>query len=296
MFKKKKNWILISLLSVFLIYFVIIAIYDYKIASMIGNSFANSWFSLFFDKIGALVVIFPIYIIFLAYLLKFISREKFNNIFKISTIVVFDLIYIALSFYLFFSIKNSSNDLANKISTAIMCFLLTLLIILISYIWIKLLIFNNIEQINKIFYCANISIIFMLLCWINLILFKYIFGRNRPEAVIELKNPFQYVFQINFIRLGKQSTSFPSGHTMAMGQLVIFIYFVSFKNKKWENIFKVLLFSIVIILTLLMACSRMIMQKHFITDVSFSMFLLVLYYLVSPIIVEKIYKRIKANG
>ncbi|WP_339021307.1 phosphatase PAP2 family protein [Spiroplasma endosymbiont of Atherix ibis] len=296
MLKKRKNWTLIFLLLVFLLYFIIIAIYDYKIALMIGNNLTNSFFSLFFDKIGSLIIIFPIYIICLAYFLKLINTKKISSIVKILVIVLFDLIYIAISFYLFVSIKNSNNDLSNKISIAIMCLFLTLLIFWISYIWIKLLLSNNIERINRIFYCANISIVFMILCWTNLILFKYIFGRNRPEAVIELKNSFQYVFQINFNRVGKQSTSFPSGHTMAIAQLIILLYFIIFKNKKWENIFRILLFSLVIILIMLMAISRMTMQKHFITDLSFSMFLIILYYLVTLKIVEKLYKRIKRNG
>ncbi|AUM62428.1 phosphatase PAP2 family protein [Spiroplasma monobiae] len=293
---KKKNYIWIAILIVFLAYFISIALFDFKIAQLIGSDFKNNWFSIFFDKFGSCLIIFPLFIITNSFVLKMITNYKSNKSIKVIIMILFSFIYVTISILSIFLFEKNDNTNLYITFISVTTFLLMLHVFFINYFSIKLILKEDLEFINKMFYYSCVSLAFLIISWTNVTLFKYIFGRNRPEAVLEEGANFQYVFQINFNRLGKQSTSFPSGHTMSAGQIIIFTYFINLKNPKNNKLIKGILIILVAILTLNVATSRMLMQKHFLTDVSLSMFLVIVYYLVTPIITEKIQKRIIKNG
>ncbi|AGR41883.1 phosphatase PAP2 family protein [Spiroplasma diminutum] len=289
----KGNYLYITALSIFLVFFITFTFLDLKISKSISNEMNNHWFSQTFDMYGKTIIIVPIYLIFFGYFIKLMS---FVNLVKKAIRafnVLFNIIFI-FTITTYFYYEFDINSLAKIISLSLIYVFIFIFIVLIAFNWIKLIYNNDQIAINKIVYAANISIIFLFIGFLNVELFKNLFGRIRPNEVIENDQSFFYVFQINFS--SKRGKSFPSGHTLSAGQLIAVFYFLDLKNKRLESILKKVIPVFVIIFTLLTAISRVTMHKHFPTDVLFSMLILVVYYLLSPIIIKKIYERKIKNG
>ncbi|QHX36427.1 phosphatase PAP2 family protein [Spiroplasma sp. BIUS-1] len=294
MFRNRKTYIFIFLASIILAYFVLASLFDYDIAVTVSGKFKNGFFTLFFDTFAQVLIFSPLFLIFSIYSLKFTSFLKFKINIKIliQTIIIF-LFTGFLIVYLFLIKKDKIVDYSLSIKLITFFTIFISLSILNIYV-LKVILKNDEVEINQLVYKSNIVVIFLVLSWLNVILFKYIFGRNRPEDVIENNASFQYIFQINFNRT-KTSTSFPSGHTMSAGQLIVFCYFLDFKKTKKERILKSILLVTIGFLIIATAISRILMQKHFLTDVSFSVVIIAGYYFLAPIIVNKINRRIN-NG
>ena len=89
-------------------------------------------------------------------------------------------------------------------------------------------------------------------------LLKVLFGRARPYFYLSnnLINSF------TFLKFNNDYNSFPSGHTATACAFAFFL--ITFFNLKKSKIF-------VIILALLISCSRIILNMHYLSDVIFGM-------------------------
>ncbi|WP_339029656.1 phosphatase PAP2 family protein [Spiroplasma endosymbiont of Cantharis nigra] len=286
----KNKYLILTLFLVILTFFILSSIFDLRISKLINESLNKTWFTSVFDTYGRVCLFFPIYLFLFIFLLKFLSYLKTNRNVKIVYVILFNLIYFAsLTIFLYFkkqfSFKNNSFDIS-KFSFSI--FLLVLLVIFIIFINIYLrdLFDGKNNYINIYFQQALSAALFISLLFINVGIFKILFGRNRPYDVLIEEENFQWLLQINFSKV--RGSSFPSGHTAAAGAMLSLIYFLD--NKRVSKI----IFTISIVsLILLTGISRVLMSKHFLTDVLFSILLVSIYYFLSKIIVKKIYERKK---
>jgi len=111
----------------------------------------------------------------------------------------------------------------------------------------------NIELSNRfLFIFVSISVSGILT---NII--KFIFGRYRPDALIESNLYGIAFFEHSFIK-----TSFPSGHSNTITALMLALYFLY--PRYWI---------LYIILAITVVSSRVILLDHFVSDVVFGSFL-----------------------
>ncbi|ALD66096.1 phosphatase PAP2 family protein [Spiroplasma cantharicola] len=284
---KNKYIVWFSLLIITLVFFILTSFYDLKLSSHIESNLNKTWFTAIFDAYGRVCLFLPIYLFFFIFLLSFFNNLKFSKKQKIIWIAIFNCIYLIIEVtFLYFTkhfiLQKNEFHISKFIFSIFFTFSLVGFIIFIN-IYLRNLFNNENNDINIYFKKALKASIFIILLFISIQLLKIIFGRNRPEDVIVQKENFQWLFQINFSKV--RGSSFPSGHTAAAGAMLSFIYFLEGK-KIWKKIIIIFIW-VFIILT---AISRILMSKHFLTDVSFSILIVILYYSVSQKIVKKIYE------
>ncbi|WP_339034482.1 phosphatase PAP2 family protein [Spiroplasma endosymbiont of Cantharis rufa] len=288
MFKNK--YLILTLFLVILIFFILSSIFDLRISKLINESLNKTWFTSIFDTYGRLCIFFPIYLFLFIFLLKFLSNLKINKNAKIVYVVLLNLIYsVFLTIFLYFkkqfSLKNNSFDIS-RFSFSIFLLIILVIFIIFINIYLRHLFDSENNYINIYFQQALSGALFISLLFINVGIFKILFGRNRPYDVLIEGENFQWLLQINFSKV--RGSSFPSGHTAAAGAMLSLIYFLDNKRVS-KRIFITYIFSLI----LLTGISRVLMSKHFLTDVLFSILLVSIYYFLSKVIVKKIYERKK---
>lgn len=126
---------------------------------------------------------------------------------------------------------------------------------------------TNIELSNKfLFIFVSISVSGILT---NII--KFIFGRYRPDALIESN-----LYGITFFSHSFIKTSFPSGHSNTITALMLALYFLY--PRYWI---------LYIVLAITVVSSRVILLDHFVSDVVFGSFLAI----VTTIHIKSIFHR-----
>jgi len=114
--------------------------------------------------------------------------------------------------------------------------------------------------------------------WVNVIaglgvvFIKVIFGRARPKLFFE-----ESIYGFNWFEITHKFTSFPSGHTVTA---ISTAFAMGYLFPKYRYIF--------LIFGILVSISRVIISKHYISDVLFSIFL---GYLVARVLYERMFKR-----
>jgi membrane-associated phospholipid phosphatase len=104
---------------------------------------------------------------------------------------------------------------------------------------------------------------------------KFTLARYRPELFFS-----EHLFGFSFFSLKDSCNSFPSGHTIASFSIVISLFYVL--KKKW-------ICWILLMVSILIGCSRIILTAHYCSDVLASIYLAILV----TWFVNKIFIRIK---
>lgn len=142
------------------------------------------------------------------------------------------------------------------------------------------------KTVKKLQSLCAFAAMFLITHGIVFTLAKKLFGRDRYEDIIaDGANSFARWFKPVFFSSG---SSFPSGHTgAAMGMLILLLLpflFEFFADKK--NI----LFIAAYIYRGLMAFSRMVMGRHFLSDTAMAIILMTVIFMILTPLFEKLYK------
>ncbi|AGR40889.1 phosphatase PAP2 family protein [Spiroplasma taiwanense] len=296
--KKVKSKILLSIIIVIaIITLITFGIFDLKISKLIPSWMNENWFSIIFDVFGLIVVTLPAYfLLFLTFLVisfKYIANKKWK-IFWYMFFQIFALVTILVTYFSSDLLLISNNP--TKIEKIeLICSIIYFMLTIFAIIYINIIVFYK-KYYKNIYWLINMTkasyyaLAFLILTLLSTQLLKIIFGRNRPESVIDYQNDFQYIFQINFSK--QRGTSFPSGHTVSSATLLCFSYFFYLKSKK-TKIWKYCTSELIWVLIISTAVSRITMHKHFSTDVLFSIYLIIFWYYCSIKIVDAIFRKVK---
>lgn len=290
----KKFWPHIIVGSFLLFLLVLFGILDLTIV-LSFDTYSN-WFSIGFDMWGVQAITIPIGITLIFSLITITNRFYKNNdhilkgsLFGLSISIIVILLFETYRFYSYFDSSKDYKDNIEFISSIII-----FVIALASFVCATLLInkvdvFKDPKFQKTLWVRVLIAITFILITTSLTTIMKEIWGRPRPNAVVENKDLFKYIFEFNLD--GNKGKSFPSGHTQASGMFLMLVYFVPKIDKKniWIN--SIILFSILSMV--LTGISRIVYHKHFPTDVTFAMTLVSIFYLLVPKTINWI---IKNNG
>ncbi len=255
----KKNY---YLFSAFMIVFGIIGIligsfYDLQISRTIYVK--NEIFSSLIEA----VCFFPIYMP--AILLFILLTEKTNKLFLKAIFTVISIIGNVIMLYvgLHYLEKREMVIVPSYLSIPA----LTLLSVAVFLYVTRLLKNASEETLKKLMYFSIIGSIYLLWELLFAQSLKFLAGRPRFEEILN-DSSLYFADWYNFTRQG--GSSFPSGHT-AQSCAIFLILFLPLLFRKYEKKTPVFMFSsaLYVIVT---ALSRIILGKHFLSDVSFSLF------------------------
>ncbi|AKU80171.1 phosphatase PAP2 family protein [Spiroplasma turonicum] len=285
--------ILISLLSIPLI------IFDLKISKSIPATWSKSWFSLIFDQIGIGIIFIPIYFLLLIFVLtinySLIKTKKNKQIIY----WLFNIIYLLINVLFFyyndsFNFKKDSKESLYKLVGSLVCILVSFIFYfsLNMYIYKKKL-YKDVYWLSNISSKTGYAFFVIFFSQITVQLLKVIFGRLRPDEVINSNKDFYYAFEPNFS--SSRGNSFPSGHTLSASLLFVFLFFFYLPNKKTQ-VLKIITILTASIVTLLVGISRITMLDHFASDVYFSIVILFIYMYYSKSVVNWFRKKIRPRN
>ena len=183
---------------------------------------------------------------------------KFKKYFLLlSLFAIISMLFLDIKIALF--IVNNTNSLFIKIFTYITNiadYLFYIAIVAMVTILIKNRknsdIFKKKLNIVKSYLLATVNL------YILIRLLKILFGRARPYFYLSSNLTDSFTF----LKFNNDYNSFPSGHTATACAFAFFL--ITFFNLKKSKIF-------VIILALLISCSRIILNMHYLSDVIFGM-------------------------
>lgn len=275
-FKKPYLYLFISIGILLFTIFMIGTFLDAQIAKSIYNK--TSWFGYAFDKFGQLTFLIPVNfcIVGVIILLKDKYKEYSVQIF-IFKVVYFTIIYVATLFYLFTPIIKNNKDLhIHELSVDLFNTIVFWLFFILTSIFYKLNP-NFVEQRNFI-WKVGLVIGYIIIIALSTEILKNIFSRPRPittnilnpESSIEFREWWNITYTYGF---GKNK-SFPSGHTTS----AITILGLALLFKK-DSLYYYGIILISFISAILVGTSRMVLGKHFLTDITFAASLAVGWYL-----------------
>lgn len=258
-FLGKKRFYIFSLLIITIGFLGVIlgSFFDIKISEMLYVK--NEIFSSVIEA----VCFFPIYMP--AILLFILLTEKTNKLFLKAIFTIISIIGDVIMLYvgLHYLEKREMVIFPSYLSIPA----LTLLSVAVFLYVTRLLKNASEETLKKLMYISIIGSIYLLWELLFAQSLKFLAGRPRFEEILN-DSSLYFANWYNFTRQG--GSSFPSGHT-AQSCAIFLILFLPLLFRKYEKKTPVFMFSsaLYVIVT---ALSRIILGKHFLSDVSFSLF------------------------
>lgn len=286
MTKNKKIIIWSIVCFVLLTLFVLGTIFDLQISKALASLTSNQYLSLnTFAIIGEIFGENILYILLMCALsiiaLKVVKspyKKKWINY----LILVFSLLVsLLIGMYLLNNTLNSVLDYTD-INLEDYSIIRVFLILIISGIinFLIFILFNklSVKNINNLFWWAVLVIIVGAVSNLAVQILKHIFDRTRFRAMVFVED-LEYTFyspwyKINKLKFDSVSPfaedffkSFPSGHTCAAASIFTLVTLPLFIKKFDNRKSKIILWTISISYTILVALSRIIAGAHFFTDV-----------------------------
>lgn len=265
----------IKLILLFLILLplaILTGVYDLEISKMIVNR--NSGWANFLENFGMipgiLVIMSGVYI-------RYLSIKDEIHLWSYIQKVVFFLVGSGLTYYLFeILLADIASD--KLITFIIISFALNLVIFILLHLR------EHVQSVIVITYSkvvVSLALFGYVICIQGV---KYVWGRVRFR---ELDAAFSQ-FTLWYLPQGFTGfDSFPSGHA-AMGWMLLPLLILCINRKKWV---RVLVFPLILIWGIILACSRVVVGAHFASDVLFgSFFIIITLFLLSQYHVNKFQK------
>ncbi|WP_434323944.1 phosphatase PAP2 family protein [Mycoplasma capricolum subsp. capricolum] len=231
--------------------FIIGSIYDFKIASF--KRVENLSLAIFVSNFGVLIpsISLTIPLIYLIKSLKFKNKLKINNV--IETLIYF---IIPLGFVIF-NFLYEKQSVVYSIISSLLCLIIISILIYYFHINKEIIIDSNLSIYKAI---IVLTTIIGLLILVNIL--KLLFNRPRPTD-LELYRDWWNIKWTSW-----KHNSFPSGHTYSATTLLFVLLLFNKINKK-----AYLWISVTWLVIIIVAMSRIVLNKHFLTDVVLSMLL-----------------------
>ncbi len=257
----EKNVLLILLVSVWIILSVVFGIYDLDISRNVVNQ--NSGWTIFLENYGMIPGMFVI----LSGIYIYCSVIKIKtNVWSYIQKIIFFLVSSGLNFYLF--------DILLNVAESNYSF--TFLIISFSISIIVFTLLHIIKQVQNAIAIRYSKIV------VGLALFGYVFGIQVTKYLWgrvrfrELDSAFSQ-FTPWYSPQGLTGfDSFPSGHA-AMGWMLLALLILFASEKQW---IKNSVLTIIIVLGILLATSRVVVGAHYASDVLFGSFFIILVFII----------------
>lgn len=288
---------------IFLAVFIFATIYDLQISQTladleIGNYYSANIYAIFFEIFGESILYVMLAMAFSVIFFNVFYSIK--NFLKFPILILISVLIIDLYFLGAYRIFNYLTNYFELSYNALV--LIILLLISFIFAFFSIILLKNIkkELIFKLFWFALLIIFVALISNLTTQIIKgEIFGRMRYRAMSYI-NDFSYYTpwyffndstisqSLNYLGLPTDAfRSFPSGHTVAcsISFCLIFLpkYFEYF-NTKTGRFFSLV---IPIFLTSLVGLARVIAGAHFLTDVLFAVYFVVLLTIVFEFVIYK---------
>ena len=314
MTEKRKNIIIVGAASVvFLTLLIVATFYDLEITRAladleIGQYQSNNIFGRIFETIGEM----PVYLITLfaaSIIIADLSRRKRTTYFVI-IIIILEFISIFVAYYAFrklFKYLSDHFDMASSTSwTTELSYVLLgiILVVAINFLSRK----YTLEFLNAVLPWAAIVLATVAFSqFLTQIIIKIPAGRYRYCTMNTLDDfsrftkwfcfngkikPTEAMLEMGIAKDGMKS--FPSGHTCAAATLITLTSLPLFLEKANTKKYKIICWSSVVAFVLIVMITRLIMGKHFLSDVLIGGFVTVICYYACLFFGKKIYdKKVK---
>ncbi|AVP49364.1 phosphatase PAP2 family protein [Williamsoniiplasma luminosum] len=268
--------ILTSLITIFLVG----TFFDKQFSELfVRDGYEKNFFGVFVDIFGVPIFTIPLMVIVTVlynwFLFSKIKPKTRDRIQRWKLITFWLIVFIALTLMTSIPVMRSHNP---NYYLLIWVFSTLIYWTLFGYIfWF----FNKKDQRQKFInqeYNLQTLLVMVIFCvgvYFTVFILKIIFNRPRPDATLlpNAVKEYQAWWNISYQNFSLKNESFPSGHVGIAMSLLSILFLFKNKNWKWWT-----LTTIISLVILLIAFGRIIFLKHFITDVTMSMILGVLFY------------------
>lgn len=275
-FKKPYLYLFIFIGIVLFTVFMVGTFLDAQIAKNIYNN--KSWFGYAFDKFGQLTFLIPLNfcIVGVIILLETKYKEYSVQVF-IFKVTYFTVIYATTLFYLFSPLMRKNQDQhIHELSVDLFNTIVFWLIFILTSIFYKLN--PNFTEQRNFIWKVGLVICYIIAIALTTEILKNIFSRPRPITT-NILNPnssidFKEWWNITYTYGFGKNKSFPSGHTTS----AITILGLALLFKK-GSLYYYGIILISFISAILVGTSRMVLGKHFLTDITFASIMAVSWYI-----------------
>ncbi|AVN59077.1 phosphatase PAP2 family protein [Mesoplasma florum] len=271
--KKPYLYVFLSIGIVLFTIFMVGTFLDAQIAENIYKE--NSWFGYAFDKFGQLTFLIPVNFCIVGIFI-YLTRKKKDwalHLFMFKT-VYYTLIYAGTIIYLFAPLMSKEEKHIHELSVDIFNSLVFVSLFIAINVFYKL---NPtfVEQ-RSFLWKAGLVIVYIITISLTTELLKNIFSRPRPiSSVINGTYEYREWWNITYAFGFGKNKSFPSGHTTsAITFLGIALLF------KKDTLYYYGILAIAFLFAALVGSSRMVLAKHFLTDITFACIMAVTWFLV----------------
>ncbi|ATZ21707.1 phosphatase PAP2 family protein [Mesoplasma tabanidae] len=271
----KKRY-LYAFLSIGIILFTVFMVGTFLDAQIAKNIYQEkSWFGYAFDKFGQLAFIIPVNFCIVGILIYLSDKRKdwSVQVFIFKT-VYYTLIYAGIGFYLFSPLMSNKEKHIHEVSVDIFNTLMFWMVLIGTIVFYKLN--PNFTEQKNFLWKIGLVIIYIIMISLSTEVLKNIFSRPRPiKSVIDGDVPYREWWNITYAYGFGKNKSFPSGHTTS----AITILSIALLFKK-DDLYYYGVILVAFIFAALVGSSRMVLAKHFLTDITFACIMALSWFLI----------------
>ncbi|ATZ16207.1 PAP2 superfamily protein [Entomoplasma freundtii] len=256
---------------VLLVLFILGTLYDREIANWFLPHHENNFFGLYFEILGYGIYTIPLTII-LAICRNFWKLKNNKMLTGERELGLWTLIFLLFGFLDSLGLFKNHQPFA----------WITWVIVLFTYAWFYAFILWYYHQPNQLLAARHghyhwqtflAMVIYIIGTYLTVFIFKVIFVRPRILAVVAGDAVYQPWWSVSWNPYRFKNNSFPSGHVAITLSLLSVLYLL--KPRKKPHFWMALgIWTIVII----MACSRIVYNKHYLTDTLMAMIIAVAWF------------------
>ncbi|AVN60475.1 hypothetical protein CG007_02520 [Mesoplasma entomophilum] len=235
----------------------------------------KSWFGYAFDKFGQLAFLIPVNFCVMGIFIYLTDKRKDWSVqLFIFKIIYLTLIYAGIAFYLFAPLMSNKDKHTNEVSVDIFNTFIFWIFFIATSIFYKLN--PNFTEQRNFLWKVGLVIIYVIAIFLTTELLKNIFSRPRPiKSVINGEVPYREWWNITYVYGFGKNKSFPSGHVTS--SITILGLALLFKK---DSLYYYGVILVAFVFAGLVGSSRMVLAKHFLSDISFACIMAITWFLI----------------